>query len=174
MEYKGKRMDVEAVKDEIITSTETSSVYIGADSKTFLDGEDRYCAYCVTVILHRDSKHGASLYHDITIERDFGDVKKPRARLMSEVYKVVGIANELIESIGDRHYEIHIDVNPSEKFKSNTALSEANGLILGTFGVKPKCKPEAFAASAAADRFAVKTAKNAKHRPKRSKKSRKC
>ncbi len=145
---------------EISESSLESSVYIGADSKTFKNGKDRFCAYCVTVILHKDSKHGGKIFKDVKIERDYGSAKTPRMRLMNEVYKVIAIASQIVDAVGDRHFEIHLDVNPDPQYKSNCAVKEACGMVLGTFGddAEVKVKPEAWAASAAADRFAVKTA----------------
>ncbi len=167
--FKEKKIDFEALKQYIKDSSESSGVYIGGDSKTFKHDGERYCAYCISVIVHKDSKHGGKgFYHEI-IERDYGDIKAPRARLMNEVYKVVDVANELVEYIGDRKFEIHLDINASEKYKSNTAMNEACGLVKGVFGVEPKIKPEAWAASTISDKYAVRTAKSSKNTVKKKK-----
>ena len=158
-----KNLDINITEccEEIEASSLESSVYIGADSKTFKRGNDRFVAFCTTVILHKDSKHGGKIFKDIKIERDFGESNTPRMRLMNEVYKVIDIASQIVDSVGERHFEVHLDVNPDPKYKSNSAVKEACGMVLGTFGFEAKIKPEAWAASAAADRFAVKTATTA-------------
>jgi predicted RNase H-related nuclease YkuK (DUF458 family) len=48
--------------------------------------------------------------------------------------------------------EIHADINPSTKYESNKALTEAVGYILG-MGYNFKIKPESWAASTGADNF---------------------
>lgn len=150
--------------EDIKNSSPETSLYLGADSKTFKKGKDRFCAYCVTVVLHMDSKHGAKLYKDVKIERDYGEAKSPRMRLMNEVYKVVEIASKLIDAIGDRHYEIHLDVSPHKENKSNEIVREACGYVFGSLGIDAMIKPDAFAASYAADRFAVKAADASKEK----------
>ena len=166
-------IDIETLNAAIEASSDETSIYIGADSKTFKRGAIRYVAFCTTVIIHKDSKHGGKIYKDIKIEVDKGDIKKPRLRLMKEVYMVIGIASKIVDAVGDRHFEIHLDVNPDPRYKSYTAVKEACGTVLGTFpemamkakGRKKelvKVKPEAWAASAVADRDAVETAKHAK------------
>ena len=176
MKFKERRLDYEALREFISESSLASSVYIGGDSKTFKRDGERYCAYCVSVIVHKDSKHGGKAFHQILIENDYGDVASPRARLMNEVYKVVEVATNIVDAIGDRKFEIHLDVNPDKKFKSNTAMNEACGLIKGCFNIEPKIKPEAWAASTISDKYAVRTAKRSKNtvkskRVKREKRS---
>lgn len=163
---KVKEADInfEELNADILASSAETSVYVGADSKTFKRGKERWCAYCVTVILHFDSKHGAKIYKDIKIERDYGDCKTPKMRLMNEVYKVVDVALKIADSVGDRTFEVHIDVNSDKKWKSNVAMKEACGYVLGSMGFEAKIKPEAWAASYAADRFAVKTAEASRER----------
>jgi len=47
--------------------------------------------------------------------------------------------------------EVHADINTNPSFKSNDALKEAMGYILG-MGFAFKAKPEAFASSCCADK----------------------
>jgi predicted RNase H-related nuclease YkuK (DUF458 family) len=47
--------------------------------------------------------------------------------------------------------EVHADINTNPGFKSNDALKEAMGYILG-MGFAFKAKPEAFASSCCADK----------------------
>ena len=51
----------------------------------------------------------------------------------------------------DVDMEVHADINTNPQFKSNDALREAMGYILG-MGFAFKAKPEAFASSSCADK----------------------
>jgi predicted RNase H-related nuclease YkuK (DUF458 family) len=46
-----------------------------------------------------------------------------------------------------------LDINPDEQYGSSCVISQAVGYIKGVCNVIPFVKPEAFAASYAADRF---------------------
>ena len=52
-----------------------------------------------------------------------------------------------------RQVEVHLDINPDELHGSSCVLSQAIGYIKGTCNVIPFVKPQAFAATYAADRF---------------------
>lgn len=49
-------------------------------------------------------------------------------------------------------YEVHLDINPNKVHGSSCVINEAIGYIKGTCNVIPLVKPNAFAASFAADR----------------------
>jgi predicted RNase H-related nuclease YkuK (DUF458 family) len=49
--------------------------------------------------------------------------------------------------------EVHLDINPDEQHGSSCVISQAVGYIKGTCNVVPFVKPQAFAASYAADRL---------------------
>ena len=160
---KEKKLDFDELRRLIKESSLDSSIYVGADSKTFKRDGIRKCAYCVSVIIHKDSKHGGKGYHQINIEQDHGDIKAPDIRLMNEVYKIMEVMEQIHESIGERHHEVHLDVSPDPRYKSNRVMSQAMGLIRGCFGIEPKIKPQAWAASTISDKYAVKTAKKSKN-----------
>ncbi len=58
-----------------------------------------------------------------------------------------------LAEITDRGIEVHLDLNPDKKHVSNLITEQAIGYIRGTCNVIPLIKPEAFAASYAADRL---------------------
>lgn len=163
MKYKEKNIDFDELRTYILESSLTSSVYIGGDSKTFKRDGVRQCAYCISVIVHRDSKHGGVGFHQILIEPDYGDIASPRARLMNEVYKVVEVATKIVDCVGERKFEIHLDVSEDPQYKSYSALKEAKGVIRGIFGFDATTKPAAWAASCVSDKYAVGTAKREKN-----------
>ncbi|NBP70188.1 MAG: hypothetical protein EBU52_15775 [Cytophagia bacterium] len=73
--------------------------------------------------------------------------------MMNEVYKVSELFQNLAEVLEDRYVEVHLDINPNEMHGSSCVINEAIGYIRGTCNVIPLVKPDAFAASYAADRF---------------------
>lgn len=155
-------IDIEAARQAIEESTLESSVYVGCDSVVLGDK----VAYVTVVILHHDSCNGGRIFKDIKIEPTYGDmkIKNRRLRLMYEVYKVAEIGYKIFDCVGDRHFEIHLDLNPKIEHGSNAAVKEAAGYIMATFGIEPKLKPNAFAASCASDHFAVNIRDGVYHR----------
>ena len=148
--------ELETVRQAIADSTPNTAIYIGCDSKRYIRGGKRKVAYVTVVILHLDQKHGGKIYRQVLIEDDYGI--QMRQRLMNEVYHAVGIAMSLQDVIGDRIFELHLDLNKSSEHKSSLVVKEAVGFVMGTMGFEPKLKPESFAASSAADTFTVKIA----------------
>ena len=74
-------------------------------------------------------------------------------RLMNEVYKISELYLKLHEVLEDREVEVHLDINPDDHHASSNVVSQAIGYIRGTCNVIPLVKPNAFAASYAADRM---------------------
>jgi len=74
-------------------------------------------------------------------------------RMVYEVGKSVEVAYEIapLLDLYDIPLEIHADINPDPAHESNKALQQAVGYILG-MGYEFKVKPEAWAASTAADK----------------------
>ena len=135
-------------REAILKSSETSSVYVGADSIRFKRNGQWFAKYSMVIILHIDSKHGARLFHKNIEMRDFGNL---RQRLITEAGFAIEAAIEILDVIGQRKLEIHLDLNPNPRYKSNIAVKEALGYVKGSTGIDAKVKPDSFAASHAAD-----------------------
>jgi len=60
---------------------------------------------------------------------------------------------KLHDVLEDREVEVHLDINPNEMHGSSCVIQEATGYIRGMCNVIPMVKPDAFAASYAADRL---------------------
>jgi predicted RNase H-related nuclease YkuK (DUF458 family) len=118
--------------------TEDTRVFIGCDSSV-KKGE---ATYIVALILYR--KDFCKVYKTMHKLPDYGNIK---ARMLQEAAFAIQTALEL-----NVPAEIHLDINPNPKFKSNAALKEALAYVKG-MGLQAKVKPEAFAASCAADYF---------------------
>ena len=148
------KLDLEEAREYIRQSSRQSRIYIGGDSERFKVGDQWFADYATVVVIHIDGKHGCKIFGEVTRERDY-DYKpnKPSIRLMNEVTKVANLYFKLAEAIGVRPCEIHLDINPNERYGSSCVVSQAIGYITGTCNMRPKIKPDAFAASIAADRF---------------------
>lgn len=145
-------MSWEDAKTAIENSPKDSSVYVGCDSIRFKKNGKWFARYATVVILHKSSRNGAQLFHTTETLPDYG--KKTESlmqRLTQEVTFAVEAVGEIKESLGDRHIEVHVDVNTDPKHASSIAANMATGYVLGVLGIKPVLKPDGFAATHAAD-----------------------
>ncbi len=120
-------------------------VCIGTDSQ--VKGAETEFA---TVIVFLRQGHGGFMYIHNEKTRHKYSIKE---RMLVEVAKSIEIAYELCDlfTIYDIDMEVHADINTNPQFKSNDALREAMGYILG-MGFAFKAKPEAFASSSCANK----------------------
>ena len=131
-----------------------TKIYLGADSYRYRVGNTWWAEYTVAVVVHIDGRHGCKIFGDISRERDYDQkLGKPSVRLMNEVFKVSEMYQEIAPHVENRHIEVHLDINPNEMHGSSCVISQAIGYIRGTCNVIPMVKPNAFAASYAADRL---------------------
>lgn len=148
---------IEDARASIKNSSQSSSIYIGADSVRFKkgfnkDGRDKWFArYATVVVVHKDSCHGCSVFFNNEVLPDYSqDPTRLRTRLLTEVQFSVDAFLAIEDLIGTRKLEIHLDVNPDPMHASNIVAKEAAGWVMG-LGVNYKIKNEAWAASTAAD-----------------------
>jgi len=135
-------------RDAILRSSQQSSVYVGADSIRYKKNGKWFAKYSMVIVLHMDSNRGCRLFHKSVDLPDYGNLKQ---RLLTEVMYAIEAATEIIDVVGSRHLEIHLDVNPSPEHKSNIAVKEALGYVRGSLGIDAHIKPNSWAASHAAD-----------------------
>jgi len=104
-----------------------------------------------TVIVFLREKKGAFMFIHQERTKEKMSIKR---RMLSEVQRSIAIAYDLCSMLDkyDIELEVHADINSNPKFKSNQALHEAMGYILG-MGFVFKAKPEAFASSACANKM---------------------
>lgn len=152
------KLNMSEVKDYIANSSENTEVYVGCDSNRFrrynkeTKRKEWFAAYARVIVVHIDGEHGCKVFGDVVTHPDYGNLKQ---RLMQEVYFASEIGYELVDVIGDRPLQIHLDLNVDPCHKSNVAVKEATGYIQGMFGFKPHLKPNAPAATCAADKLAA-------------------
>lgn len=152
-------MDFEAIKKAIDNSSPESSVYVGCDSKK----KGSKLVFVSTVVIHYDSNRGGVVFKDVEIE----EYKAIYPKLQGEIYRVAALGEKVKHLVNGRKFEVHVDINPNECYKSNAAYQEARGAIIGIVGVEPKFKPDAWAASCAADYDAVRIAGKLKRKRRR-------
>lgn len=150
----GQTMDIEKVAEFINAQTPETKIYIGGDSERFMINNVWYADYTLAVVVHYGGNRGCKIFGEVIRERDFDQQRdKPRMRLMNEVYKIAALYMKLAEVLEDRLVEVHLDINPDEHHGSSCVINEATGYIRGMCNVVPFVKPNAFAASYAADRL---------------------
>jgi len=147
-------MNIEKVIEYIKEQTPQTRIYLGADSERYNRKGKWFADYTIAVVVHKDGCHGCKIFGEVVTEIDYdGRHDRPVLRLMTEVYKVADLYLQLAEALLDRHVEIHLDINPAEEHASNAVVQQAIGYIRGVCLMTPQIKPEAFAASFAADRL---------------------
>jgi predicted RNase H-related nuclease YkuK (DUF458 family) len=149
--FNGERFQLpikEEVKLAIIREKDNGyrlKVCIGTDSQ--VKGPETEFA---TVIVFLREGHGGFMFiHNEKTKKQYS-IKE---RMLVEVAKSIEIAYELCDLFTeyDVDMEVHADINTNPHFKSNEALREAMGYILG-MGFAFKAKPEAFASSSCANK----------------------
>ena len=146
----------EAIK-YINESSNDSKVYIGCDSEVIRikKGNSHKIRYTTVIVVHIDGSHGAKVFATFDTEHVSKNERyklDTKLRLMNEVYKVSQLYMELSENVL-KDIEVHLDLNPDERYLSNKVVQQAVGYVKGVCGVNAKLKPDAWAASACADRW---------------------
>lgn len=121
-------------------------VCIGTDSQV----KGTETEYATVIVFLREGKGGFMFIHNEKTTHK-SSIKE---RMLLEVAKSIEIAYELCDlfTLYDVDMEVHADINTNPQFKSNEALREATGYILG-MGFAFKAKPEAFASSSCANKI---------------------
>lgn len=137
-----------AVEDAINRERECGyrlKVCIGTDSQ--VRGVETEFA---TVIVFLREKRGGFMFISNEKTTQQFSVKE---RMLVEVAHSIEIAYELCDLFSRYNVDmkVHADINTNPQFKSNEALREAMGYILG-MGYAFKAKPDAFASSCCADK----------------------
>lgn len=139
---------LEAVRETLIrekAAGQKLKVCIGTDSQV----RGKVVEFATVIVFLREKKGGFMYIANYKTEQKMAI----RERMILEVARSVEIAYALCQLL-DEHdvaLEVHADINTDPHFKSNTALKEAMGYILG-MGFVFKAKPDAFASSACADK----------------------
>ncbi len=120
-------------------------VCIGTDSQVRA-GETEFAT---VIVFLREGRGGFMYIHNERTKQPYS----LKERMLVEVAKSIEIAYALCDlfTTYDVDMEVHADINTNPQFRSNEALREAMGYILG-MGFAFKAKPDAFASSCCADK----------------------
>ncbi len=120
-------------------------VCIGTDSQVKGDRTE----FATAVVFLREGRGGFIYLNKYCTYKEYSI----RERMIKEVADSIEVAYELCPIFDkyDVEMEVHADINTDPQFKSNTALKEAMGYILG-MGYTFRAKPEAFASSYCANK----------------------
>jgi predicted RNase H-related nuclease YkuK (DUF458 family) len=111
--------------------------------------KSRETEFATVIVFIRKGKGGFMYIHNETSTQKMS-VKQ---RMLLEVAKSIEVAYALCKlfTLYNVDMEVHADINTNPNFKSNDALKEAMGYILG-MGFAFKAKPHAFASSNCANK----------------------
>jgi predicted RNase H-related nuclease YkuK (DUF458 family) len=120
-------------------------VCIGTDSQ--MKGKET--EFGTVIVFIRKGKGGFMYIHNETTKQKMSI----KHRMLTEVAMSIDVAYGLCRlfTLYDVGMEVHADINTNPSFKSNDALKEAMGYIMG-MGFAFKAKPEAFASSSCANK----------------------
>ncbi len=120
-------------------------VCIGTDSQV----KGKETEFATVIVFVRKGKGGFMYIHNGKTRQKMS-IKE---RMLLEVAKSIEVAYDLcnIFSRFSVDMEVHADINSNPSFKSNDALKEAMGYILG-MGFAFRAKPDAFASSSCANK----------------------
>ncbi len=158
-------LNYDEINGFIRASSPNSVIMIGCDSIRIKHKGVPSARYSTVVCVRKATGegknimyHGSKVFGTSVILPDYGTVirsgkmKNLKMRLMQEVTFALEAFEHTYEAIGDRPYEIHLDINSRPECESHVAMKEARGYVMGmTGGQEPEFKPNALAASFAAD-----------------------
>jgi len=129
-----------------ITLGHRLKICIGSDSQV----KGKVTEFATVIVFLREKKGGFMYFSN---EKTLAKMSL-KQRMIREVSNSVQLAYSLCPLLDKYHVEleVHADINTDPGFKSNVALKDAMGYILG-MGFVFKAKPEAFASSYCADRM---------------------
>jgi predicted RNase H-related nuclease YkuK (DUF458 family) len=110
------------IKDYIKLNPEIE-ILIGCDSQN----RKRETKYAIVIGLYKPGKGAHVLYSKFEVVRE----RENTVRLLNEVWHSVEIAEIIKNELGITATWIDIDLNPDPKYKSNSALASAVGVVTG-------------------------------------------
>lgn len=138
-----KDFDYDMVNRFIRDTTPETKVYVGCDSNK----RRKKVRFVTVVVVHFDGRKGAKMFHQVEIM----DRRMPfRERLWQEVVLAANCAMNIAEGVGNRDFEVHLDLNSNPAYRSNEIVKAAVGYI-NSLQFVAKTKPESWVASHCAD-----------------------
>lgn len=132
--------------EDFIKEHDGAMFFIGTDSQNY--SKRKVCVFTTALIAYHMGKGGAIIIHRDKVPH----MESLRQRLLMEAMRSLETAWFVNIKIPDKSFiGVHLDVNQSLKYKSGQYKDELVGLIVAQ-GFSCKTKPDAFAASFAADK----------------------
>lgn len=137
---------VETVIEREISNGVHLKVCIGTDSQV----KGTHTDFATVIVFLREGNGGFMYIQQEQVYKEYS-IKE---RMLLEVAKSIEVAYSLCELFNKYNIdmEVHADINTNPQFKSNDALREATGYLMG-MGFAFKTKPLAFASSSCADKI---------------------
>ena len=121
-------------------------VYVGTDSQ----GVQGKYVFATAICMHHPEKRDGVCYFWKKVRHRREEFHNLKQRMLKEATLTLIAAQFVRENIPDANIEVHFDISSEEKFKSNKSMSLITSYAKG-FGFQYKIKPNAWAASGAAD-----------------------
>jgi len=148
-----KEMSFRGVVEDIVSFVKEDPdreyrVIVGSDSEGYGD-----VAYATAVVIHRIGSGGRAFISKNVVHTPRSLRSKIYNEAMLSLYLGQQILPELISAgLLEENFVIHVDVGPNGETKD--MIKEVTGMVKG-FGFQVATKPESYAASSVADRFAA-------------------
>ncbi len=121
--YQGKKVELISYVRQYVAEHPDIEILIGCDSQN----RKRESIYAVVIGLYTPGKGAHVLYSRFSTPRE----RENTIRLLNEVWHSVEVAELIKERLGIKATWIDIDLNPDPKFRSNSALASAVGVVTG-------------------------------------------
>lgn len=108
---------------EYVSQHNDTEILIGCDSQN----RKRETIYAIVIGLYKPGKGAHVLYSRFPTPRE----RENTNRLLNEVWFSVEVAEAIKNELGIKATWIDIDLNPDPKYKSNSALTSAVGIVTG-------------------------------------------
>lgn len=148
----GKKID--SFSDSLVSEVKKElgfsgiKIIVGCDSQVV---KNKIVFVTVVIVVHIG--RGANFFYKKECESKEGKLAILENRLFEETCRAVETAKQVDGIVVDYDLcvdEIHSDINPDKKYKSNRIAAACIGFIMSN-GYKPVIKPNAFGASGVAD-----------------------
>jgi predicted RNase H-related nuclease YkuK (DUF458 family) len=138
-------VEIKSVLERETDAGHQMKVCIGTDSQV----KGKITEFATVIVFIRKGKGGFMYIHHETSKQRM-TIKE---RMLQEVAKSIDVAYTLCKFFNrfDVDIEVHADINTNPQFKSNDALKDAMGYILG-MGFAFRAKPDAFASTCCANK----------------------
>jgi predicted RNase H-related nuclease YkuK (DUF458 family) len=108
---------------EYVSQRPNVEILVGCDSQN----RKRETIYAIVIGLYTPGKGAHVLYSRFTVPRE----RENTTRLLNEVWFSVEVAEAIKNKLDIKATWIDIDLNPDPKYKSNSALTSAVGIVTG-------------------------------------------